>query len=54
MFAELSVEVQRQARRAYRTFRDNPKHPSLVLSPFIQHATSTLLGSALIIELWAF
>jgi hypothetical protein len=29
MFAELPVEVQRQARRAYRTFRDNPKHPSL-------------------------
>lgn len=28
-FSELSPELQRQAREAYRLFRDNPKHPSL-------------------------
>jgi hypothetical protein len=29
MFSELPAEVQRQARRAYRTFQQNPHHPSL-------------------------
>ena len=33
MFSELPVEVQRQARRAYRTFRDNSNHPSLRFKP---------------------
>lgn len=28
-FAELPQEIQEQARRAYRLFRDNPAHPSL-------------------------
>ena len=29
MFSELPAEVQRQARRAYRAFQQNPHHPSL-------------------------
>ena len=29
--ARLPDEVQRQARKAYRLFRDNPRHPSLRL-----------------------
>jgi len=33
MFAELPAEVQRQARRAYRTFLQNPNHPSLRFKP---------------------
>jgi hypothetical protein len=33
LFAELPATVQRQARRAYRTFRQNPKHPSLRFKP---------------------
>jgi hypothetical protein len=28
-FADLPVDVQRDANRAYRTFLDNPGHPSL-------------------------
>ena len=28
-FAALSPEIQRQARDAYRLFRDNPRHPGL-------------------------
>lgn len=28
-FSDLPAETQRQARQAYRLFRDNPKHPSL-------------------------
>jgi hypothetical protein len=32
-FAELPPEVQRQARRAYRLFRQNPNHPSLRFKP---------------------
>lgn len=28
-FAALPAEVQRQAREAYRLFRDNPRHPGL-------------------------
>jgi hypothetical protein len=33
MFAELPTEVQRQARRAYRIFRQNPNQPSLRFKP---------------------
>jgi hypothetical protein len=33
MFAELPAEVQRQARRAYRVFRQNPNQPSLRFKP---------------------
>ncbi|MBI4488535.1 MAG: hypothetical protein HY694_05580 [Deltaproteobacteria bacterium] len=33
LFAELPAEVQRQARRAYRVFRQNPNHPSLRFKP---------------------
>ena len=33
MFTELPAEVQRQARRAYRIFRQNPNHPSLRFKP---------------------
>ena len=33
MFAELPAEVQRQARRAYRIFRQNPNQPSLRFKP---------------------
>ena len=29
LFSELSPEVQREAKRAYRLFRGNPAHPSL-------------------------
>ncbi len=32
-FAELPPEVQHQARRAYRLFRQNPNHPSLRFKP---------------------
>ena len=32
-FAELSPEVQQQARRAYRLFKQNPSHPSLRFKP---------------------
>ena len=28
-FAELPADVQKQARQAYRLFRENPQHPSL-------------------------
>ena len=34
---QLPLEVQRQVRRAYRTFRDNPNHPSLRFKPIHQH-----------------
>src|SRR5262245_39752699 len=33
MFAELPAEVQHQARRAYRIFRQNPNQPSLRFKP---------------------
>jgi hypothetical protein len=33
LFASLPTEVQRQARRAYRIFRQNPNHPSLRFKP---------------------
>jgi len=33
MFSELPAEVQRQARRAYRIFQQNPSHPSLRFKP---------------------
>ena len=33
MFAELLAEVQRQARRAYRVFTQNPNQPSLRFKP---------------------
>jgi len=33
IFAELPPEVQDQARRAYRLFRQNPNHPSLRFKP---------------------
>ncbi|HEY6201044.1 MAG TPA: hypothetical protein VI231_20755 [Candidatus Binatia bacterium] len=33
LFGELPAEVQRQARRAYRIFRQNPNHPSLRFKP---------------------
>jgi hypothetical protein len=33
MFAELPAEVQRQARRACRIFRQNPNHASLRFKP---------------------
>jgi hypothetical protein len=33
MFSELPAEVQRQARRAYRIFRQNPNQPSLRFKP---------------------
>ncbi len=33
MFSELPAEVQRQARRAYHIFRQNPNHPSLRFKP---------------------
>ena len=32
-FAELPPEVQRQARRAYRIFKENPNQPSLRFKP---------------------
>jgi len=32
-FAELPASVQRQARQAYRRFRDNPSHPGLRFKP---------------------
>ena len=37
MFVELPAEVQRQARRAYRIFRQNPNQPSLRFKPI--HST---------------
>ncbi|TLY17017.1 MAG: hypothetical protein E6K69_02850 [Nitrospirae bacterium] len=40
LFAELPTEVQRQARRAYRIFRQNPNHPSLRFKPV--HPTRTI------------
>src|SRR5438105_9325535 len=55
MFAELPAEVQRQARRAYRIFAQNPNQPSLRLSQFILHGQFILCGSVLVIapsELW--
>ena len=33
MFSELPAEVQRQARRAYRIFQQNPNQPSLRFKP---------------------
>jgi hypothetical protein len=33
IFRELPAEVQRQARRAYRIFQQNPNHPSLRFKP---------------------
>jgi hypothetical protein len=33
LLAELPAEIQNQARRAYRTFRQNPNHPSLRFKP---------------------
>ena len=39
-FAELSQSIQRQVRRAYRRFKDNPYHPGL---PFKRvHATDPI------------
>lgn len=32
-YRRLLVEIREQARRAYRLFRDNPKHPSLNFKP---------------------
>src|ERR1043166_2535412 len=54
MFAELPAEVQRQARRAYRIFRENPNHTSLRFKPVHPRGQSTLFGSVLIIERWEF
>ena len=53
MFAELPVEVQRQARRAYRVFRQNPNQPSLHFKPVHPTRPIILFGSALVIEQWA-
>lgn len=33
MYASLPKEVQSQARRAYRLFRDNPSHPGSLSEP---------------------
>jgi hypothetical protein len=50
IFAELPAEVQRQARRAYRIFRQNPNHTSVRFSLSILPGPSTLFGLVLIIE----
>jgi len=50
LFAELPAEVQRQARRAYRIFRENPNHTSLRLSLSIPHGQFIPRALALAIE----
>ncbi len=52
MFAELPVEVQRQARRAYRVFTQNPNQPSLRFKPVHLTRQFILFGSVLVIEQW--
>jgi inorganic triphosphatase YgiF len=52
MFSELPAEVQSQARRAYRIFRQNPNQPSLRFKPV--HPTRQFIQreSAQAIEQW--
>jgi hypothetical protein len=52
MFRELPAEVQRQAHRAYRIFRQNPNQPSLRFNWFILRGQFILFESALVIEQW--
>jgi len=50
MFAELPVEVQRQAHRAYRLLGRTRINRVFVSSRFILHGQFILCGSALVIE----
>jgi hypothetical protein len=54
LFAELPAEVQRQARLAYRVFRQNPNQPSLRFKPV--HPTrpiySARIGPGYRAEFW--
>lgn len=36
LFADLPADVQRQARAAYRLFKENPRHPSLQFKHIVQ------------------
>jgi hypothetical protein len=52
MFSELPADVQRQARRAYRIFGQNPNQPSFVSSLFILHGQFIRCESVEAIEQW--
>ena len=48
MFSELPAEVQRQARRAYRVFTQNPNHPSLRFKPV--HPTRPIYSARISVD----